>query len=90
MKLLSPFKWKKFRVLWAGMGLSYAGDRLQELAQGGLVAVLTESALAVGALSILTSVRMGAWIKRVGKYTIFIADCIFLQSLNAPVLSQKL
>jgi MFS family permease len=40
------------------MGLSYAGDRLQELAQGWLIAVLTGSALAVGTLSILTSVPM--------------------------------
>jgi hypothetical protein len=31
--MLAPLKRSTFRTLWAGMGLSYAGDRLQELAQ---------------------------------------------------------
>ena len=38
--MLNPLKRPTFRTLWAGMGLSYAGDRLQELAQGWLVATL--------------------------------------------------
>ena len=38
------------------MSLSYAGDRLQELAQAWLVATLTSSALAVAAISILSSI----------------------------------
>ena len=41
MVLLAPLKRPTFRTLWAGMGLSYAGDRLQELAQSWLVATLT-------------------------------------------------
>jgi MFS family permease len=54
--LLSPLRRGSFRLLWAGMGASYAGDRLQELAQAWLVATLTgSSALAVGAISILSS-----------------------------------
>jgi len=40
------------------MGLSYAGDRLQELAQGWLVATLTSSALAVGGIGVLSSIPM--------------------------------
>lgn len=40
------------------MGLSYAGDRLQELAQGWLVATATGSATAVGGLGILNSIPM--------------------------------
>ncbi len=39
--------------MWLGMSLSYAGDRLQELAQGWLVATLTNSALAVGGMGVL-------------------------------------
>jgi MFS family permease len=54
--LLSPLRRGPFRLLWAGMGASYAGDRLQELAQAWLVATLTgSSALAVGWVSILAS-----------------------------------
>jgi MFS family permease len=54
--LLSPLRRGLFRLLWAGMGASYAGDRLQELAQVWLVATLTgSSALAVGWVSILAS-----------------------------------
>lgn len=56
--MLSPLKRPLFRTLWAGMTLSYAGDRLQELAQGWLVATLTGSALAVGGIGILASIPM--------------------------------
>ena len=58
MSLLSPLKRPTFRLLWIGMSLSYAGDRLQELAQGWLVATLTSSALAVGGIGVLSSVGM--------------------------------
>ena len=56
--MLAPLKRSTFRTLWAGMGLSYAGDRLQELAQGWLVATLTGSALAVGGIGVLSSIPM--------------------------------
>lgn len=56
--MLSPLKHPRFRRLWLGMSLSYAGDRLQELAQGWLVATLTNSALAVGAMGVLSSMGM--------------------------------
>jgi MFS family permease len=56
--MFAPLKRSTFRTLWAGMGLSYAGDRLQELAQGWLVATLTSSALAVGGIGVLSSIPM--------------------------------
>lgn len=56
--ILSPLKRPSFRLLWLGMSLSYAGDRLQELAQGWLVATLTSSALAVGGIGVLSSIGM--------------------------------
>jgi len=56
--MLSPLKRPGFRLLWLGMSLSYAGDRLQELAQGWLVATLTNSAMAVGGISVLSSIGM--------------------------------
>ena len=56
--MLAPLRRPAFRTLWAGMGLSYAGDRLQELAQGWLVATLTSSALAVGGIGVLSSIPM--------------------------------
>lgn len=56
--MLAPLKRSTFRTLWAGMGLSYSGDRLQELAQGWLVAGLTGSALAVGGIGVLSSIPM--------------------------------
>jgi predicted MFS family arabinose efflux permease len=56
--MLAPLKRSTFRTLWAGMGLSYAGDRLQELAQGWLVATLTSSALAVGGIGVISSIPM--------------------------------
>jgi MFS family permease len=37
------------------MGLSYAGDRLQEMAQAWLVASLTHSALAVGGIGMVAA-----------------------------------
>jgi MFS family permease len=47
----------RFRWLWAGLSASYAGDRLQELAQAWLVAGMTgSSAMAVGWISILASI----------------------------------
>jgi predicted MFS family arabinose efflux permease len=48
-----PLRRVVFRRLWGGMSLSYAGDRLQQLAQGWLVATLTGSALAVGGIGAL-------------------------------------
>ncbi len=56
--MLSTLKRPRFRLLWLGMSLSYAGDRLQELAQGWLVATLTNSALAVGGIGVLSSIGM--------------------------------
>ena len=56
--MLAPLKHANFRWLWIGMGLSYTGDRLQELAQGWLVALLTSSALAVGGIGVLSSIPM--------------------------------
>ena len=58
MAMLAPLKRPTFRILWAGMGLSYAGDRLQELAQGWLVATLTNSALAVSGIGALSAIPM--------------------------------
>ena len=58
MTMLAPLKRPTFRLLWAGMGLSYAGDRLQELAQGWLVATLTNSALAVSGIGVLSAIPM--------------------------------
>jgi MFS family permease len=40
------------------MSLSYAGDRLQELDQGWLVATLTGSALAVGGIGVISAIGM--------------------------------
>jgi MFS family permease len=55
--VLAPLRYRDFRLLWAGMGASYAGDRLQELAQGWLVAGLTgSSALAVGAIGVIAAI----------------------------------
>lgn len=54
--LFAPLRHADLRRLWIGMGLSYAGDRLQDLAQAWLVATLTGSALAVGAIGILAAI----------------------------------
>jgi predicted MFS family arabinose efflux permease len=54
--ILMPIRRSSFRWLWIGMGLSYAGDRLQEMAQAWLVAGLSQSsALAVGGIGFLAS-----------------------------------
>jgi hypothetical protein len=54
--ILIPIRRSTFRWLWVGMGLSYAGDRLQEMAQAWLVAGLSQSsALAVGGIGFLAS-----------------------------------
>ena len=51
--LPAPLRRPTFRRLWVGMNVSYAGDRLQVLAQGWLVATITQSALGVGLISAL-------------------------------------
>ncbi len=51
--LPAPLRRPSFRRLWVGMSLSYAGDRFQVLAQGWLVATITQSALGVGLISAL-------------------------------------
>ncbi len=53
-----PLRRAPFRRLWLSMSASYAGDRLQQLAQGWLVATLTDSALAVGAITMLGSLPL--------------------------------
>jgi MFS family permease len=55
-EFILPMRRPAFRWLWIGMGLSYAGDRLQELAQSWLVAGLSQSsAIAVGGIGIIAS-----------------------------------
>jgi predicted MFS family arabinose efflux permease len=54
----APLRRATFRRLWVGMGSSYAGDRLQQLAQAWLVATLTSSALAVGWITTLGSLPL--------------------------------
>jgi predicted MFS family arabinose efflux permease len=58
VRLPSPLRRARFRRLWLSMSASYAGDRLQQLAQGWLVATLTDSAMAVGALNVLGSLPL--------------------------------
>jgi MFS family permease len=53
----APLRRATFRQLWVGMGSSYAGDRLQQLAQTWLVATLTSSALVVGWITTLGLLR---------------------------------
>jgi len=53
-----PLRRAVFRRLWMSMSASYAGDLLQQLAQGWLVATLTDSALAVGAITMLASLPL--------------------------------
>jgi len=48
----TPLRRATFRQLWVGMATSYAGDRLQQLAQAWLVATLASSALAVGGITV--------------------------------------
>lgn len=54
----TPLRRATFRQLWVGMATSYAGDRLQQLAQAWLVATLTSSALAVGGITALGSLPL--------------------------------
>ncbi|MCP4376793.1 MAG: MFS transporter, partial [bacterium] len=54
----APLRRATFRQLWVGMSSSYAGDRLQQLAQSWLVATLTSSALAVGWITTLGSLPL--------------------------------
>jgi MFS family permease len=54
----TPLRRAAFRQLWVGMATSYAGDRLQQLAQAWLVATLTSSALAVGGITALGSLPL--------------------------------
>ncbi len=56
--LPAPLRRPTFRQLWIGMNVSYAGDRLQVLAQGWLVATVTQSALGVGLISALGSLPL--------------------------------
>ena len=56
--IFQPLRRSPFRRLWLSMSASYAGDRLQQLAQGWLVATLTDSALAVGAITMLGSLPL--------------------------------
>jgi MFS family permease len=53
---VAPLRRLPFRRLWVVMGSSYAGDRLQELAQAWLVAQMTQSALAVGGIGIIAAI----------------------------------
>lgn len=54
----APIRRPMFRRLWLSMGTSYAGDRLQELAQSWLVATVTSSALAVGGIRAFGSIPL--------------------------------
>src|SRR5918998_1323725 len=54
----APLRRPVFRRVWAGMSLSYGGDRLQQLAQGWLVATLTGSAVGVGLITALGSLPL--------------------------------
>ncbi len=56
--LPAPIRRAMFRRLWLSMGTSYAGDRLQDLAQSWLVATVTGSALAVGGIRALGSLPL--------------------------------
>ncbi len=54
----APLRRPAFRRLWVGMSTSYAGDRLQQLAQGWLVATVTGSAVGVGLITALGSIPL--------------------------------
>lgn len=78
-EFILPMRQVAFRWLWIGMGLSYAGDRLQELAQSWLVAGLSQSsAFAVGGIGIIASLPQllmplgGAVADRVNRYRLMI------------------
>jgi predicted MFS family arabinose efflux permease len=90
--ILTPIRRLNFRWLWVGMGLSYAGDRLQELAQAWLVAGLSHSsALAVGGIGILASLPQllmplgGAIAERLNRYKLMIA-CQIAGAVAAVVI----
>lgn len=77
--ILMAIRRPSFRWLWVGMGLSYAGDRLQEMAQAWLVAGLSQSsAMAVGGIGLLASLPQllmplgGAVADRVNRYRLMI------------------
>ncbi|HZG65667.1 MAG TPA: MFS transporter [Herpetosiphonaceae bacterium] len=53
-----PLRRVAFRRLWVGMSTSYAGNRLQQLAQGWLVATVTGSAVGVGLITALGSIPL--------------------------------
>jgi len=56
LSLLSPLHRRAFRRLWLSMSLSFAGDRLQDMAQAWLVATTTGSALAVGGIGMVAAI----------------------------------
>lgn len=58
LSIPAPLRRATFRQLWLSMSMSYAGDRLQQLAQAWLVATLSGSALAVGAIAALGSIPL--------------------------------
>ena len=54
----APLRRPVFRLLWVGWSISYAGDALQLLAQTWLIALLTNSALAVAGSPALASLPL--------------------------------
>ncbi len=58
LRVPAPLRRPAFRRVWAGMSVSYGGDRLQQLAQGWLVATLTGSAVGVGLITALGSLPL--------------------------------
>lgn len=54
----APLRQPAFRLLWIGWSISYAGDALQLLAQTWLIALLTNSALAVAGSPALASLPL--------------------------------
>jgi MFS family permease len=87
----APLRRVIFRRLWGGMSMSYAGDRLQQLAQGWLVATLTGSALAVGgvgalgALPLLLSPLGGVVADQVDRWRILIVGQVVGAAATAIV-----
>src|SRR5437763_14586189 len=54
----APLRRPVYRLLWLGWSVSYAGDALQLLAQTWLIALLTNSALAVAGSPALASLPL--------------------------------
>jgi MFS transporter, DHA1 family, staphyloferrin A biosynthesis exporter len=54
--LFAPLRRSAFRRLWLGMSLSFAGDRLKNIAQAWLVATTTGSSLAVGGIGMIAAI----------------------------------